>query len=67
MKLKIVLHLFLENMKKINTNFKKMVVVQVLPSLISGGVEKGTLEVAKHLSKNGHNSIVISNGGRLVD
>ena len=44
-----------------------MVVVQVLPSLISGGVEKGTLEVAKHLSKNGHNSIVISNGGRLVD
>ena len=67
MKLKIVLHLFLENMKKINTNFKKMVVVQVLPSLISGGVEKGTLEVAKHLSKNGHSSIVISNGGRLVD
>ena len=67
MKLKIVLHLFSKNMKKNNTNFKKLVVVQVLPSLISGGVEKGTLEVANHLSKNGHDSIVISNGGRLVD
>ena len=54
-------------MKKNNNNFKKMVVVQVLPSLISGGVEKGTLEVAKHLAMNGHNSIVISNGGRLVN
>ena len=67
MKLKIALHLFSKNMKKTNTNFKKLVIVQILPSLISGGVEKGTLEVAKHLSRNGHDSIVISNGGRLVD
>ena len=67
MRLKIVLHLFSKNMKKTNTTFKKLVVVQVLPSLISGGVEKGTLEVANYLSRNGHDSIVISNGGRLVD
>jgi glycosyltransferase involved in cell wall biosynthesis len=66
MKLKLVLHLFSKNMKKTNTNSKKLVVVQVLPSLISGGVEKGTLEVANYLSRNGHDSIVISNGGRLV-
>jgi len=46
---------------------KKLTIVQVLPSLISGGVEKGTLEVAKYISVKGHNSIVISNGGRLVD
>jgi len=45
---------------------KKLSIVQVLPSLISGGVEKGTLEVAKYISEKGHNSIVISNGGRLV-
>lgn len=41
-------------------------VVQVLPSLESGGVERGTLEVADELVRRGHRSIVISGGGRLV-
>ena len=41
--------------------------MQVLPDLNSGGVEKGTLEVNKYLTKKGHRSIVISNGGRMVD
>ena len=45
---------------------KKISVLQVLPDLNSGGVEKGTLEVNKYLVKNGHRSIVISNGGRMV-
>jgi glycosyltransferase involved in cell wall biosynthesis len=38
----------------------------VLPALNSGGVERGTLEVGKHLVGLGHRSIVISAGGRMV-
>ncbi len=41
-------------------------VVQLLPALNGGGVERGTLEVARELVKRGHRSIVISAGGRLV-
>ncbi|MDQ2696629.1 MAG: glycosyltransferase family 4 protein [Pseudomonadota bacterium] len=44
-----------------------MTVVQMLPALQGGGVEKGTLEVARHLVQRGHRSIVISAGGRLVE
>lgn len=43
-----------------------MTVVQVLPGLDGGGVERGTLEVAQALVENGYRSIVISGGGRLV-
>ena len=43
-----------------------MKVLQILPELNSGGVERGTLEVADHLVKNGHEAVVVSNGGRLV-
>lgn len=32
----------------------------------AGGVERGTLEVAAHLVKQGHEAIVVSNGGRMV-
>lgn len=45
---------------------RKLTVVQVLPALESGGVERGTLEVAAELARRGHRSIVISAGGRLV-
>jgi glycosyltransferase involved in cell wall biosynthesis len=41
-------------------------VVQMLPELESGGVERGTLEMGKYLVQLGHRSIVISGGGRLV-
>jgi len=44
----------------------RLTVVQVLPALESGGVERGTLEVARYLVQKGHRSIVISAGGRLV-
>ncbi len=44
-----------------------MKVIQILPELNAGGVERGTLEVGKYLVDKGHESIVISNGGRLVD
>lgn len=45
---------------------KQLTVVQVLPALDSGGVEKGTLEVGRYLVAHGHRSIVISAGGRMV-
>ena len=44
-----------------------MKVVQVLPALDGGGVEKGTLEIAQALVQAGHESIVISAGGRMVE
>lgn len=43
-----------------------MKVLQILPELNAGGVERGTLEIARHLVSQGHESLVISNGGRLV-
>lgn len=43
-----------------------MKVLQVLPNLNSGGVERGTVEFARELVLQGHGSIVMSNGGRLV-
>ncbi|MBW1616986.1 MAG: glycosyltransferase family 4 protein [Deltaproteobacteria bacterium] len=44
----------------------KIKVIQVLPELEEGGVEKGTLELSDYLVQNGHNSIVISAGGQMV-
>ena len=44
-----------------------MKVVQVLPALELGGVERGTLEIARALVVAGHESLVISKGGRLVE
>lgn len=46
---------------------RRLTVVQVLPALESGGVERGTLEVAGALVAAGHRSIVVSAGGRLVE
>ena len=43
-----------------------MKVLQVLPSLDSGGVERGTLDLAAALVDAGHESHVASAGGRLV-
>ncbi|MBT4584493.1 MAG: glycosyltransferase, partial [Phycisphaerae bacterium] len=45
---------------------KTLTVVQMLPELESGGVERGTLEIGKYLVNHGHRSIVISGGGRMV-
>lgn len=41
-------------------------VVQILPALNSGGVERGTLDLARCLAAGGHVSVVISSGGQLV-
>ena len=43
-----------------------LTVLQVLPALESGGVERGTLEMAAGLVRAGHRSMVISAGGQLV-
>lgn len=43
-----------------------LTVIQMLPDLESGGVERGTLEMGAYLSRHGHRSIVVSAGGRLV-
>ena len=41
-------------------------VLQILPALEAGGVERGTLEVAAELARRNYRSIVVSGGGRLV-
>lgn len=43
-----------------------MKIVQILPELNEGGVERGTVELSREFVKLGHESIVISCGGRLV-
>lgn len=43
-----------------------MKVLQILPELNAGGVERGTLELAAWLVREGHEALVISRGGRLV-
>lgn len=43
-----------------------MKVLQILPELNAGWVERGTLELARALVAAGHSSLVVSNGGRLV-
>ena len=44
-----------------------MKIIQILPELNAGGVERGTLELAAFLTDAGHDAVVISNGGRLVE
>ncbi len=43
-----------------------MNILQILPELESGGVERGTLDLADALNKRGYKSVVVSAGGRLV-
>ncbi len=45
----------------------RLTVLQVLPELEVGGVERGTLEIADALVKAGHRALVVSAGGRLVE
>lgn len=45
----------------------KLRVLQVVPELNSGGVERGTVEVAKSLIAHNHQAFVCSYGGSMVD
>ena len=43
-----------------------MRILQILPELQSGGVERGTVDLARYLQQNGHQAVVVSAGGALV-
>lgn len=44
-----------------------MRILQALPALYSGGVERGTVEFASDLVKRGHESFVVSKGGPMAE
>jgi len=48
------------------TNSDKPVVLQVLPSLVTGGVERGTIEIAQAVAEADGIALVASAGGSLV-
>ncbi len=41
-------------------------ILQIIPSLISGGIERGVVEINNYLIKNNFNSFVLSSGGKMV-
>jgi len=41
-------------------------ILQVLPSMVSGGVERGVIDIAQFLARIGHRSLVLSAGGPMV-
>ena len=43
-----------------------MHILQILPALDEGGVERGTVELNREFVRRGHVSTVISSGGRMV-
>ena len=43
-----------------------MNILQILPELVVGGVETGTVDFSSKLVERGHKSVVVSNGGPLV-
>ncbi|MGY0505016.1 glycosyltransferase [Luteimonas sp. e5] len=45
---------------------RRLTIVQLLPALESGGVERSTLEISQALVAAGHRAIVVSRGGRLL-
>ncbi|MCF6299751.1 MAG: glycosyltransferase [Proteobacteria bacterium] len=45
---------------------KPLTVLQVLPALEIGGVERGAVELAVYLKNQGHCSLVLSAGGKMV-
>ncbi|MEA1938182.1 MAG: glycosyltransferase family 4 protein [Pseudomonadota bacterium] len=45
---------------------KRIVILQIIPELDSGGAERGCVDVAKAIMAAGGDAIVVSEGGRLV-
>lgn len=45
---------------------ERLVVLQLLPALASGGVERATIEISQALAAAGHRALVVSAGGRLL-
>lgn len=48
-------------------NNKPPVILQILPELRSGGVERGTIEIARAIVQAGGKSLVASSGGSMVN
>lgn len=46
---------------------QRLTVIQTLPALNAGGVERGTIEIAAELVRRGHRALVVSAGGRMVE
>ena len=44
-------------------------ILQIVPSLkkINGGVERGTLDIAKELAERGFKSLILSSGGKMAE
>ncbi|MDA0901855.1 MAG: glycosyltransferase family 4 protein [Proteobacteria bacterium] len=53
-------------MTKTNQSKKTATIMQILPNLESGGVERGVVDIAKEIKRQGFESIVVSNGGTMV-
>ncbi len=49
-----------------DTDKKSPVILQILPRLETGGVERGTVEIASALKNAGWTPVVVSGGGRMV-
>ena len=45
---------------------EKKTILQIIPSLVSGGIERGVTEINSYLVKNNFNSIVLSSGGKMT-
>ena len=45
---------------------RQPVIVQILPALNLGGVERGTIEMARAITEAGGKAVIISSGGQLV-
>jgi glycosyltransferase involved in cell wall biosynthesis len=48
------------------SDVRNFTVLQVLPSLVTGGVERGTIEITQAIVEAGGSALVASAGGRLV-
>lgn len=48
------------------TLYHKPTILQVLPALNTGGVERGTVDLAHYLCREGYESIVASSGGAML-
>ena len=46
---------------------KDLKLLQVIPSLESGGAEQGTIDVANYIAEQGHESFVASRSGRMLN
>ena len=49
-----------------NESKRRLTVLQLLPALHAGGVERGALEISRYLVQQGHRSLVMSSGGGML-